>query len=74
MLFAESSFLKEIPFDPNLDYLFTGEEILHSLRFYTYGYDIYIPNQNILFHYYIRNDNPKLWDDLKYYKKKIKDT
>ena len=71
MLFAESSFLKEIPFDPNLDYLFTGEEILHSLRFYTYGYDIYIPNQNILFHYYIRDDNPKLWDDLKYYKKKL---
>tara|TARA_Y100000389_G_scaffold182902_1_gene199901 strand:+ start:992 stop:1879 length:888 start_codon:yes stop_codon:yes gene_type:complete len=71
MLFAESSFLKEIPFDPNLDYLFTGEEILHSLRFYTYGYDVYIPNQNILFHYYIRDDNPKLWDDLKYYKKKL---
>jgi hypothetical protein len=71
MLFAESSFLKEIPFDQNLDYLFTGEEILHSLRFYTYGYDVYIPNQNILFHYYIRDDNPKLWDDLKYYKKKL---
>ena len=71
MLFAESSFLKEIPFDPTLNYLFTGEEILHSLRFYTYGYDVYIPNQNILFHYYIRNDNPKLWDDLKYYKKKL---
>jgi hypothetical protein len=70
MLFLESTFLKEIPFDPNLEYLFTGEEILHSLRFYTFGYDIYIPNQNILFHYYIRDDNPKLWTDLKYNKKK----
>jgi len=70
MLFAESSFLKELPYDPNLEYLFTGEEILHSLRFYTFGYDIYIPNQNILFHYYIRDDNPKIWEDLKYNQKK----
>jgi len=71
MLFTESKFLKDIPYDPNLEYLFTGEEILHSLRFYTYGYDVFIPNQNILFHYYIRNDNPKLWDDLKYNNKKL---
>ena len=71
MLFAESTFLKDIQYDPTLKYLFTGEEILHSLRFFTHGYDVYIPNQNILFHYYIRNDNPKLWDDLKYYKKKL---
>jgi len=70
MLFAESTFLKELPYDPNLEYLFTGEEILHSLRFYTFGYDIYIPNQNILFHYYIRDDNPKIWEDLKYNEKK----
>jgi len=71
MLFTESKFLKDIPYDPHLEYLFTGEEILHSLRFYTHGYDVFIPNQNILFHYYIRNDNPKLWDDLKYNNKKL---
>jgi|TARA_B100001540_G_scaffold310229_1_gene327692 hypothetical protein len=66
-LFLESSFLNEIPFDPNLDYLYTGEEVLHSLRFFTFGYDVFIPNQNIVFHNYIRKGQPKLWDDVKNY-------
>ena len=72
MLFTESKFLKDIPFDPNLDYLFTGEEILHSIRFFTHGFDVFIPNENIIFHSYIRNNEPKLWDDIKYENKKIK--
>jgi hypothetical protein len=69
-IFTEGSFLKEIPYDDKLEYLFTGEEILNSIRFYTYGYDIFIPNENIIFHNYIRNDEPKLWDDIDYIDKK----
>jgi [Skp1-protein]-hydroxyproline N-acetylglucosaminyltransferase len=49
MMFAPGSFLKEIPYDPNLDYLFVGEEILHSIRFYTHGWDIFTPSQNVLY-------------------------
>jgi hypothetical protein len=63
MVFCESSFLKELPFDPNLPYLFVGEEILHSVRFYTNGWDVFTPNQNIVFHEYTRENKPKIWTD-----------
>ena len=63
-IFAEGSFLKDIPYDSGLDYLFTGEEILLTLRFFTHGYDVYTPLQNILFHKYGREDKPKVWTDL----------
>lgn len=61
--FSQGHLLKEVPFDPHLPYLFTGEEILLSIRFFTHGYDVYSPNQNILFHDYIRKNEPKFWDD-----------
>lgn len=66
MLFGPSSMLVEVPYDPNLPYLFTGEEILHSIRLYTAGYDIFTPKENIIFHEYVRDDKPKFWNDLKY--------
>ena len=66
MLFGPSSMLIEVPYDPNLPYLFTGEEILHSLRLYTAGYDIFTPKENIIFHEYIREEKPKFWTDLSY--------
>jgi len=66
--FCESKFLQEVPYDPNLPYLFVGEEILHSIRFYTNGWDIYSPKENIVFHYYTRKDEPKVWTDNKDYK------
>lgn len=67
MFFCESSFLNEVPFDPNLPNLFIGEEILHSIRFWTHGWDIFTPTENVLYHYYTRKGEPKVWDDLKHY-------
>jgi hypothetical protein len=66
MVFCESTFLKELPYDPNLPYLFVGEEILHSIRFYTNGWDVFTPNQNIVYHEYTRANKPKIWTDQKY--------
>ena len=66
MFFCESYFLNELPYDPNLDYLFVGEEILHSIRFYTNGWDIFTPTQNVIFHEYERKDKPKIWTDKTY--------
>ena len=63
MVFCESKFVNEMPFDPNLPYLFTGEEILQSVRFYTNGWDVFTPNQNIVYHEYTRADKPKIWTD-----------
>ena len=62
LLFGESSFLEEVPFDPNLPQLFVGEEILHSARFWTWGYDILSPTENVIRHYYTRPSNYKYWD------------
>jgi len=62
MFFAESKFLSEVPFDPNLPFLFVGEEILQSARFWTHGWDIFTPNENVVFHFYTRKDSPHFWD------------
>ena len=63
MFFCSGEFLKELPFDPFLPDLFFGEEILLTLRFYTHGYDIFTPNQNIIYHSYTREKEPKYWVD-----------
>nr|ACI16044.1 hypothetical protein [Bodo saltans] len=60
-LFSDASLLSEVPFDPYLDYLFDGEEILYSARAYTYGWDSYLPTINILYHHYGRPNSPKVW-------------
>jgi len=65
MFFCESYFLDELPYDPTLDYLFTGEEILQSIKFYTNGWDVFVPKINICFHEYLRNNKPKYWQESK---------
>lgn len=62
-MFLKGTFLNEVPFDPDLDDLFIGEEILFTARLWTWGYDIYSPNENLIWHYYTRSDSPKFWDD-----------
>ena len=65
-VFTTGNWLQEVPFDPSLDYLFIGEEILLSARSYTKGWDVYTPNDNIVYHKYTRKDDDKIWDDVKY--------
>lgn len=62
-LFLRGEFLTDVPFDPNLPHLFTGEEILFSVRLWTSGYDIYSPNENLLWHLYTRSNYPKFWNN-----------
>ena len=61
--FAKGSFLNDVSYDPHLADLFTGEEILFSARLWTSGWDIFSPNENLLFHAYDRKNNPKFWDE-----------
>lgn len=61
-VFAPSRFIKEVPFDPYLPYLFVGEEILLSARAFTHGWDVFSPNKDILYHFYTRKDEPKFWE------------
>ena len=62
-LFASARLLYDVPFDPYLDFLFDGEEILYSARMWTSGWDLFSPSQNVLFHYYYRKKSPKVFAD-----------
>jgi len=62
-LFAPGSFVRNVPFDPNLPFLFMGEEALLTIRAYTAGYDIYTPRLNILYHTYSRTTQPNVYAD-----------
>lgn len=66
--FTKGSFLKDVPYDPDLPHLFSGEEILFSIRLWTHGYNFYAPNERIIYHYYNRNESPKYWDSPEYQK------
>jgi len=64
--FTRGSFLKDVPYDPDLPHLFLGEEILFTVRLWTHGYNFYAPPDRILFHYYERKDSPKYWEKKDY--------
>eukprot|EP00891_Asterochloris_glomerata_P008282 jgi/Astpho2/8282/Aster-01364 len=53
----------DVPFDPHLNFVFVGEEILHSARLWTHGYDLYGPDMNLLFHHYNRQGQPNIFRD-----------
>lgn len=49
---AHSDFLREVPFDPFLPWIFMGEEIIMSSRLWTAGYDIFSPSEAVVGHIY----------------------
>lgn len=51
--------LKDVPYDPFLSYAFFGEEILHSARLWTSGYNIYAIGKPIATHHYGREGKPR---------------
>jgi hypothetical protein len=50
LLFAPGRFVHDVPYDPELFYC--GEEITVAVRAFTHGYDIFHPNEPILWHEY----------------------
>lgn len=60
-IFADGHYVTQVPNDPNI--FFLGEEICMAARAYTQGYDIYTPSKLLLWHYYGRQDHPKIWAD-----------
>ena len=65
-LFGPGEIVKKVPYDPYL--YFYGEEISMSVRLWTHGFNIYSPNQLLLFHLYksgAQNDDqsPTHWSD-----------
>lgn len=60
-IFTFGHFVTTCPHDP---YIFFSEEVPLSVRAYTYGYNLYHPHRQYVFHEYTRDDKPKIWDDL----------
>ena len=63
MLMMPAQALLDVPYDPYLSFLFFGEEILHSARLWTAGYNFYAPRNAFVVHHYGRKGKPKFWDD-----------
>ena len=61
---ASSAFLKEVPYDPFLPWIFMGEEIIMSARLWTSGYDIFSPRISVVGHIYLRLNKPKFWESV----------
>lgn len=66
-LFAPGSIVADVPYDPNLHHLFTGEEILYSARLWTSGYDFFTPKENIVFHFYYRSGESRWHEDVSWH-------
>ena len=49
-----------VPYDPDLPYLFFGEEICMTLRMWTSGFDFFAPLENVAYHLWSRNYRPAL--------------
>ena len=61
LIFADAAMVHEVPFDPHLDFLFDGEELLYTVRLYTHGWDSFAPSWNFVFHDYDRHTAPRFW-------------
>jgi UDP-GlcNAc:polypeptide alpha-N-acetylglucosaminyltransferase len=60
-LFGDAILIHDVPFDPYLDFLFDGEEILYSARMFTHGFDMMTPGEAMLYHDYNRHAGVRYW-------------
>jgi len=62
--FTHGSAMERVPLDPFLPYIFMGEEIAMSEKFWTSGFDIYAPTTDVVGHEYVRAEGPKFWESV----------
>ena len=56
--FSSSAILKEVPYDPHLQYIFFGEESSMTVRLWTHGWDFFAPGSNFIWHLWSRSYRP----------------
>ncbi len=61
--FARAECFRDVPYDPNLPYAFTGEEITMAARLWTSGWDLFAPSRTVVFHYTSRDYRPTFWEN-----------
>lgn len=52
-----------VPYDPNLEYLFFGEEISMAMRFFSHGGIFFSPPQSVVYHLWSRDHRPTPYPD-----------
>lgn len=62
LVFQRGEVLQKVPFYSEV--IFIGEEIIRSVQLYTYGYNVYAPNNMRIYHHY-GNRVHNIWDDMK---------
>lgn len=62
--FSRGSVIKDAPYDPDLPYLFFGEETLMTIRLWTHGYDFFCPGVQIAYHLWERSYRPTFWQTM----------
>ena len=60
-IFGPSRLLTDVPPDPAI--YFIGEEPNLAIRMWTHGFDLFSPNECVIYHYYYRRDGSRHWDD-----------
>eukprot|EP00759_Apiculatamorpha_spiralis_P034189 PhF_6_TR35364/c0_g1_i1/m.51347 len=61
----------ECPYDPNLEYVFFGEEQSMALRLFTHGYRFFSPPRSVIQHRWSRKERPTFWQMIAEEKKEI---
>lgn len=59
--FSNAQVIREVPFDPNLWYVFFGEEISMAARLFTSGWDLFTPKAMLVKHMWKRK-RPTFWE------------
>lgn len=63
LLFCHGDIVDEVPYDERISFM--GEELCFAARAWTRGWKIYAPNEMVAWHFYKREDHPKIWADNK---------
>jgi hypothetical protein len=61
LLFSHGDIVDEIPYDERISFM--GEELCFAIRAYTRGWHLYAPHEMLAWHFYKREERPKIWKD-----------
>ena len=62
--FSLGKLIHEVPYDEFCDYVFVGEEMLMSMRYFTHGWDLFCPSINIVYHLLKRTYRKVFWEQV----------
>jgi len=71
-IFGPSRMITDVPIDPEI--FFGGEETNIAVRLWTHGFDLFSPTRDLVFHYYLREESARPWNDFDHYAPLLRNT